>query len=313
MSECLANFAYHGGMANLFPGTHEHRVNTGAAEIFARAGGKGPPLLLLHGFPQTHAMWHRVAPALMAEFTCVFADLRGYGFSSCPDNTPDNRPYSKRAVAEDMVKVMKALGHERFAVCGHDRGARVSYRLALDHQKSVTALITLDIVPTAEMWRNLTVERVMDMYHWLMLAQPNPLPEMLIEDNPVGYLDYTMASWTKKKDLSAFAPEALAEYRLHYATPEHVHATCNDYRAGQTADRADDEADLAAGHKIECPMLALWGDAGFPGKAGEPISIWKRWARSVEGAAIDCGHFISEEAPDAMLSHLLPFLRKHAA
>jgi haloacetate dehalogenase len=300
-------------MSTLFPGTHEHRVNTGGAEIFARAGGKGPPLLLLHGFPQTHAMWHRVAPALMAEFTCVFADLRGYGFSSCPDNTPDNRPYSKRAVAEDMLKLMAALGHRRFVVCGHDRGGRVAYRLALDHPGSVTALVTLDIIPTAEMWRNLTVESVMDMYHWLMLAQPNPLPEMLIEPNPVGYLDYTLASWTKAKDLSAFAPEALAEYRLHYATPEHVHATCNDYRAGQTIDRAIDEADLAAGKMIDAPMLALWGDTGIPAKKTSPLDVWKRWTKTVEGAPIDSGHFIAEEAPDALLARLLPFLRKHAA
>jgi haloacetate dehalogenase len=173
--------------------------------------------------------------------------------------------------------------------------------------------VTLDIVPTAEMWRNLTVESAMDMYHWLMLAQPHPLPEMLIEPNPAGYLDYTLASWTKRKDLSAFAPEALAEYRLHYATPEHVHATCNDYRAGQTIDRAIDEADREAGRKITAPMLALWGDAGIPAKKTSPLDVWKRWARRVEGAAIDCGHFIPEEAPDALLAHLLPFLRKHAA
>lgn len=300
-------------MSRLFPETHEHRVNTGAAEIFARTGGKGPPLLLLHGFPQTHAMWHRVAPALMAEFTCVFADLRGYGFSSCPDNTPDNQPYSKRTVAEDMVKLMAALGHKRFAVCGHDRGARVAYRLALDHPGCLTALVTLDIVPTAEMWRNLTVESVMDMYHWLMLAQPHPLPEMLIEPNPAGYLDYTLASWTKAKDLSAFAPEALAEYRLHYATPEHVHATCNDYRAGQTIDRAIDEADLAAGRKITAPMLALWGETGIPAKNASPLDVWKRWAKTVEGGPIDSGHFIAEETPDVLLARLLPFLRKHAA
>ena len=300
-------------MSTLFPETHEHRVNTGEAEIFARTGGKGPPLLLLHGFPQTHAMWHRVAPTLMAEFTCVFADLRGYGFSSCPENTPDNRPYSKRAVAGDMVKLMASLGHRRFAVCGHDRGGRVAYRLALDHPGSVSALITLDIVPTAEMWRNLTVESTMDMYHWLMLAQPHPLPEMLIEPNPAGYLDYTLASWTKAKDLSAFAPEALAEYRLHYATPEHVHATCNDYRAGQTIDRAIDEADLAAGKTIAVPMLALWGETGIPAKKASPLDVWKRWARNVDGAPIDSGHFIAEEAPDALLAQLLPFLRKHAA
>ncbi len=214
---------------------------------------------------------------------------------------------------------MTSLGHERFAVAGHDRGARVAYRLALDHPQALSCLAVLDIVPTYDMWHNFTVALAMKIYHWLFLAQPNPLPEMLIERQPIAYLDYTLASWTKAKDLSAFADAALAEYRLHYATPEHVHATCNDYRAGQTCDLADDEADRAAGRRIACPMLVLWGDAGIPAQndstveTADPLSIWREWCPNVMGAGIDSGHFVAEENPAATLAHLLPFLIAHAA
>jgi haloacetate dehalogenase len=304
-------------MSNLFPATEERRIDTGAAEIFARVGGSGPPLLLLHGFPQTHAMWHRVAPALMAKFTCVMPDLRGYGFSSCPENDAGNLAYSKRAMAQDMVKVMAAFGHPSFCVAGHDRGGRVAYRMALDHPGAVRCLAILDIVSTYDMWHNFSVKLAMKTYHWLFLAQPNPLPEMLIEPNPASYLDYTMASWTKARDLSAFDPDALAEYRFHYATPEHVHATCNDYRAGQTCDLAVDEADRAAGRKIECPTLAIWGDAGIPSEVetrdveDDAPAAWRGWCTTVKGAGIDSGHFVAEENPQATLAHLFPFLERH--
>ncbi|MBK1869444.1 alpha/beta fold hydrolase [Aestuariivirga sp. YIM B02566] len=297
-------------MSDLFPNTREHRVETGGAEIFARIGGEGPPLLLLHGYPQTHAMWHAVAPALMAHHTCVMPDLRGYGFSSCPANTQDNRPYSKRVMAEDMRVLMRGLGHERFAVVGHDRGARVGYRMALDHRSTVTRLALIDIMSTWDMWHGFSVALAMKTYHWLFLAQPHPLPEMLIEPAPIGFLDYTMARWTKAKDLSAFAPAALAEYRLHFATPEHIHATCNDYRAGQSIDLADDEADLTAGHKIACPLLVLWGDSGIPGDAGDPSASWRRWANQVKTGIVAGGHFLAEENPQATLAHLLPFLAR---
>ncbi len=298
-------------MSALFPGTHEHRVQTGEAEIFARIGGSGPPLLLIHGFPQTHAMWHRVAPVLMRRFTCVMPDLRGYGYSSCPEDDADNRAYCKRAMASDMVALMASLGHKRFAAVGHDRGGRVGYRLAFDQPRALSCLAVLDIVPTYEMWHNFTVALAMKTYHWLFLAQPSPLPEMLIERQPISYLDYTLASWTKTKDLSAFADEALAEYRLHYATPEHVHATCNDYRAGATSDLAHDEADRAAGKTIACPLLALWGTAGIPAHVSDPLAVWRGWARDVVGGGIDCGHFLAEENPDATLAQLLPFLESH--
>lgn len=299
-------------MSMLFSSTREHRIRHDGAEIFARIGGSGPPLLLIHGFPQTHAMWHKLAPDLMRRFTCVMPDLRGYGYSSCPPNTPDNAAYSKRAMAADLIALMADLGHSRFAVAGHDRGARVGYRMALDHPDAVRCLTVLDIVPTYAMWRNFTVRLAMKTYHWLFLAQPNPLPEMLIEQAPVGFLDYTIASWTKTKDLSSFSDAALAEYRLHYATPEHIHATCNDYRAGATCDREADEADRAAGRKIACPTLALWGNTGIPANFADPLSLWREWCDQAEGHGIDSGHFAAEENPADTLAALLPFLERHA-
>ena len=299
-------------MSTLFPGTHEHRAKIEGSDIFARIGGSGPPLLLLHGFPQTHAMWHRVAPELMRHFTCVMPDLRGYGYSACPPNDSANEAYSKRRMAKDMMGLMAGLGHESFAVVGHDRGARVGYRMALDLPDKVSCLAVLDIVPTYAMWHNFTVKLAMKTYHWLFLAQPHPLPEMLIEQNPVGYLDCTIASWTKAKDLSAFSAEALAEYRTHYATPEHIHATCNDYRAGATYDLKADEADRASGRKITCPTLAIWGNAGIPSETEGPLDAWRQWCTHVEGHGIDSGHFVAEENPDATLAALLPFLSAHA-
>jgi len=298
-------------LAELFPNTYERRVETQGAEIYARIGGEGPPLLLLHGYPQTHAMWHEIAPKLMERYTCVMADLRGYGFSSCPPNQPDNRPYSKRVMANDMVSLMKGLGHERFAVIGHDRGARVAYRLALDHKKPVACAVVLDIVTTFDMWHDFSAEFAMKTYHWLLLAQPYPLPEMLIEPAPIGFLDYTLARWSGSKDLSRFDPRALAEYRLHFATPEHVHATCNDYRAGQTCDLADDEADAQSGNRMECPVLAVWGNAGIPSQKADPAKIWQRWAKRLETGVVASGHFLPEENPEATLAHLLPFLARN--
>ncbi len=298
-------------MTNLFPETHEQRFALDGVEIFARVGGSGPPLLLIHGFPQTHAMWHRVAPTLMRNFTCVMPDLRGYGLSSCPANDAQNLAYSKRAMARDLIAVMARLGHQRFGVVGHDRGARVAYRMALDHAEAVSCLSVLDIVPTHAMWHNFTVKLAMKTYHWLFLAQPNPLPEMLIEQAPIGYLDYALASWTQTKDLSAFDAAALAEYRLHYAIPEHIHATCNDYRAGATCDLAADEVDFNQGRKITCPTLALWGTAGIPNETDGPLETWRQWCVNVDGHGIESGHFIAEENPQAMLAKLMPFLTAH--
>jgi len=295
-------------MTQLFPGFSEHRMATSGAEIFFRMGGSGPPLLLVHGFPQTHAMWHRIVPALARRFRLVLPDLRGYGLSSCPANDASNQPYSKRAMGKDLLEVMTALGHERFAVAGHDRGGRVAYRMALDAPARIDGLAVLDIIPTLDMWRSLNAELAMKAYHWLFLAQPYPLPEMLIEQAPVAFLDYTLASWTKSRNLTAFDETALAEYRFHYATPEHVHATCNDYRAGFTADRLADEADCAAGKRISCATLWISGEKGIPSEAKDRSDPWINWCRDVRGHSIDSGHFVAEENPQATLQLLVPFL-----
>lgn len=295
-------------MDTLFSDTTTRIVEVDGASIFIRTGGSGPALLLVHGYPQTHAMWHPVAADLMSRFTVVMPDLRGYGRSSCPANTPGNEPYSKRRMALDLVAVMRTLGHDRFAVVGHDRGARVGYRMALDHPDRVDRLAVLDIVPTHAMWHNFTVKLAMRTYHWLFLAQPQPLPEMLIGQAPGAFIDYTIASWTRDRSLAAFHPEALADYRNCFAADGHIEASCNDYRAGQTIDLAIDEADHAAGRRIACPTLALWGDQGIPGETGTPLDIWKAWCADVEGAGIDSGHFVVEENPQATRDALLPFL-----
>ncbi|MFA6264789.1 MAG: alpha/beta hydrolase [Pseudolabrys sp.] len=293
-------------LAELFPGFAIHRAETSAGRIFARAGGGGAPLLLLHGYPQTHAMWHRIAPALAERFTLVMPDLPGYGASSVPQASADHAPYDKRSMAKALVEMMSALGHDRFHLCGHDRGGRVAYRLALDHAARVTRLATLDIVPTAEMWHAMDMKMAMKVYHWLFLAQPAPLPEMMIAKDPAYYLEWTLASWTKAKDLSAFDARALAHYRTAFAEP-HIHALCEDYRAGATTDLVNDDADRVAGRTIGCPMLALWGAAGIPSETSGPLDIWRRWAPRVQGHAIDSGHFMPEENPGETASALLEF------
>ena len=278
----------------------------GEATIHARVGGSGPPLLLLHGYPQSHLMWARVAPALAERFTVVVPDLRGYGRSSAPPSHNGER-YSKRVMAKDAVALMSALGHETFAVAGHDRGGRVAYRLALDHPEVVTKIAVLDIVPTWEMWAGMDAARAMTVYHWMFLAQPEPLSETLISAAPQAYLDHTLASWTGDGSLKSFAPEALAAYRAAFREPERVHATCEDYRAGATIDRALDEADRAAGRKIAAPLLALWGAKGIPARGESPLAVWRRWASDVSGKGIECGHFLPEEAPQATAEALAAF------
>jgi haloacetate dehalogenase len=295
------------GLPELFPGFEATDVDVGEARIHCRLGGEGPPLLLVHGFPQTHAEWHRIAPALAERFRLVLPDLRGYGQSSVPGTDPDHRAYSKRAMAQDMVGLMDALGHARFALVGHDRGARVGYRLVLDHPGRVTRLALLDIVPTYAMWTGMERTLAMKVYHWLFLAQPAPLPETLIGANHRYFLEHSIASWTKARDLSAFDPDAIAHYRAFYAEAERVHATCEDYRAGATVDFAIDQDDRAAGRRIEVPTLVLWGSHGIPSEAS-PLDAWRPWCPGVQGHAIDCGHFLPEENPESTLAALVPFL-----
>jgi haloacetate dehalogenase len=207
----------------------------------------------------------------------------------------------------DCLEVMRALGHERFVVAGHDRGGRVAYRLALDHPETVRALIPVDILPTAEVWRRVTAERAISAYHWAFLAQPEPLPETLISSNPGYYLEHTLKSWAGSRNLSPFSPGALAHYRVLLAAPERVHAVCEDYRAGATIDRRIDEADMAAGRKIGCPTFLLWG-SDYLGNGPNPLEVWQRWCTSLSGSEVKSGHFLAEENPHAVVAALLPFL-----
>src|SRR6187401_2555069 len=245
-------------LADLFPGFGSEWINTSSGRIFARVGGKGPPLLLLHGFSSTHVMWHRVAPQLADRFTLIIADLPGYGWSDMPRSDEHHKPYTKRAMAKAMVEAMEQLGHVHFALAGHDRGGRVSYRLALDHPGRLSKLAVLDIIPTDDMWQRMDYEFALKVWHWTFLAQPHPLPETVLNANSIAYIHLKMADWTKAKNLSAFDPRALAHYNAFFSDPLRIHATCEDYRAGATTDLEHDRADRTAGRKINCPLLALW-------------------------------------------------------
>src|ERR1019366_1079081 len=272
-------------------------------------GGNGPPLLLLHGYTQTNVMWHRVAPILSDRFALVIPDLPGYGWSAVPDADSAHVPYDKRSMAKVMIEVMQQLGHGRFRLAGHDRGGRVAYRLALDHGARVERMATLDIVPTYDMWHGMDRNMAMKVWHRPFLAQPAPLPEMLIGKAPVEYLEWKMASWTKAKNLSAFDPRALEHYRASFSEPLRIHAQCEDYRAGAPggADVINDEADRTAGKTISCPLLALWGGQGIANETGGRLKIWRQWAPQATGQPIDSGHFLTEENPDATAAALLEF------
>ena len=290
----------------MFEGFTERRIATSGAEIHAVVGGDGPPLALLHGYPQTHVMWHRVAPRLAEAFTVVAPDLRGYGRSSKPPGGEGSVNYAKRAMARDVVDVMAALGHDRFLLAGHDRGGRVAYRLALDHPERVQRLATLDIMPTLEQFERMDRRGALGAFHWFLLAQPSPLPERLIGGDPVQFLHDLLSRWSGAE--SPFAPEAMADYERSFRDPETVRATCDDYRAGATIDCDLDAADRDAGRRIACPMLALWGDRGGDRRA-VMMEVWERWATDVRGAAIPCGHFLPEEAPSETAAALLDFFR----
>jgi haloacetate dehalogenase len=275
-------------------------VDTEEATIRVRHGGSGPPLLLLHGHPQTHVMWHLVAPRLAADFTVVAMDLRGYGDSSKPPTTEDHEPYSKRAMARDAVAVMQHFGHERFDVAGHDRGGRVAYRLALDHPERVRKLATLDIIPTGEHFRRADMKFGLGYWHWFFLAQPYPFPEQLIGASPDAFFS------GRPNRGSVHAPEALDDYLRCYRNPETIHAACEDYRAAATYDFALDEADRGK-KKIAAPMLALWAGRGALPAWYDVLAVWRDWADDVRGHAIESGHFIPEEAPDATYEALRGF------
>jgi haloacetate dehalogenase len=289
----------------VFDGFEQVRVPTGEATINAVHGGSGPPVLLLHGFPESSAMWAGIAPALAQTRTVVVADLRGYGASSVPESGDDHAGYSFRAMAGDQVALMRALGHERFAVVGHDRGARVTHRMALDHPGAVTRVALLDILPTRHVYSHVDKALATAYYHWFFFIQPFDLPERLIAADPVGYLHSLLGAWGGST--GHIAPEALAAYERAFADPERRHAMLEDYRAGASIDLAHDEAD--ADRHVEVPLLALWGARGVVGASPvSPRDVWRDYGSDVRGASVDAGHFLVEEKPGPVLEILEDFL-----
>ncbi len=286
----------------MFEGFENRRVEASGAGINFGKGGEGPPLLLLHGYPQTHAMWHKVASRLAEDFTVVATDLRGYGDSSKPAGGEDHAGYSKRAMASDQVEVMEQLGFESFYVAGHDRGGRVAHRMALDHPDRVEKLAVLDIAPTHTMYTATDMEFARAYYHWFFLIQPYDLPETLIGAEPEYYLRKKLGQWGK--DEEAFTSGAISEY-LRCFTPAMIHASCEDYRASAAIDLVHDEEDLE--RKLSCPLLVLWGEKGFVGKKYDVLSTWREKADDVRGRGLPGGHFLPEEAPEETLQELRGF------
>lgn len=286
-------------------------VEVGETTIYIRRKGSGPPLLLLHGFPETHLMWHRVAPALAKEFTVVCADLRGYGKSGKPRSSPDHEPYSKSRMARDMVRAMETEGFGRFAVAGHDRGGRVAYRMALDHPDRIQRLAVLDVIPTGDALRRADARFALAFWPWSLLAQPEPLPERLILADPEIIVDNALGEWGS--DRSGFGPEARAAYIDALRDPDTVHAICEEYRAAATIDCVRDLKDRADGRRIDCPTLVLWSEGGaldtWYEESGGPLGIWAEWAAEVTGRSISGGHFFPEQNSAETISELRAFFR----
>lgn len=285
-----------------FAGFELSQIEVGEASLRVRHGGSGPPLLLLHGYPQTHMMWGRIAADLAAEFTVIAPDLRGYGKSSKPASSADHETSSKRAMARDAVALMKGFGFERFDVVGHDRGGRVAYRLALDHPAAVGRISVLDIVPTGEVWARADHRFALGYWHWPFLAQPAPFPERLIGANP----DYFMFRGSRPPFM---ADDAFADYVACGREPEVIHGWCECYRAGASFDRLLDWQDKAADRKITCPVQVLWGAKGAVAAWYDVLGVWREWAPDVRGEAIDCGHYLAEEKPAETLAALRGFFR----
>ena len=293
--------------ADLFPGFRRELVRTPGADIHAVVGPKraGPALLLLHGYPQTHAIWHKVAPRLSERFNLVATDLRGYGDSGKPPTDERHEPYSKREMARDQVEVMRSLGHDRFLLVGHDRGGRVAHRLAADHPNAVTKLAVLDIAPTLAMYEKTTDAFARAYWHWFFLIRPAHIPERMIGADPKGYLRHKMGEGAA--GMRPFTPEAWAEYERCF-TPGTIHASCEDYRAAATIDLELDRADRDAGRRLRCPLLALWGAHGVIERCFEPLDEWRRVADDVRGRALPAGHYLAEEVPDLVAGELERFL-----
>ena len=291
----------------LFPGFKRRRVRTSGATINLVTKGDGPPVLLLHGYPETHAMWHKIAPDLARDCSVVCADLRGYGDSSKPKGLPDHSNYSKRAMAKDMAEVMSALGHRQFHLVGHDRGARVAHRLARDHGSRVKSLTVLDIVPTLKMYDSVSKAFATAYYHWFFLIQRPPIPEQLLAGQVPGYILGRLGRLGRGKGgLKHFAPAARKAYDRAFRDPRCIHATCEDYRASAGIDLEHDRKDLKK--KLRMPLLILWGKRGVIERYFDPLRVWREVARDVRGKALDCGHFLPEEKPEEVLSELRRFL-----
>ncbi len=294
-------------MSDFFSGFTLERARVRDGELRLRRGGDGPPLLLLHGNPQTHAMWHLVAPALAQRYSVVCPDLRGYGGSLKPPATADHAPYAKREMARDLVELMAGLGHRRFRVVAHDRGARVAHRLALDHPDCVEKLAVLDIVPTLEHFERADMAFAMGYYHWFWFAQPHPFPENVISAAPDEW--FRAHSSREPKPPGFFAPDALADYLAAVRDPAMIRGMCEDYRAAATIDLVHDRESRAAGVKVKCPLLVLWGAKGKIGGWYDALAVWREYASGgVTGGGIPSGHYLAEEAPREVLAALEPFL-----
>ncbi|MEU7927847.1 alpha/beta hydrolase [Micromonospora sp. NPDC049801] len=291
----------------MFDGFEEFDIATSGATIHGRRGGDGPPVLLLHGIPETHLMWHRVAPRLAEHFTVVATDLRGWGDSGTPPSSADHEPYSMRAIARDQIEVMRSLGYDRFHLVGHDRGARCAYRLALDAPDVVTRLAVLDVVPIGDVYDRADKAFSLSYWVWSFLAAPEPVPERFIAAAPEVLVDYMLENWPEVKD--SFPPEVRAAYVEQFTHPETVHAICEEFRAAASLDYDQDRADRGS-RKIACPLLFLWSQHGQVAKLyDDPMAIWRQWADDVRGGPVPAGHFIPEEAPDETAHRLLDFLR----
>jgi len=293
-------------MNPLFPDFESHWIEVNGVKIMTRKGGSGRPLLLLHGHPQTHAIWHRVAQQLAKSFTVVMTDLRGYGDSSKPQGTPDHLNYSKRVMALDQIEVMRHFGFSEFDVLAHDRGARVAHRLALDHPKAVKRLVLLDIAPTLAMYEKTSNQFARSYWHWFFLIQPAPMPERLIEADPAAYVRDVLGR--RSAGLAPFDTRALAEYVRCLELPGTAHGLCEDYRASAGIDLVHDQLDLDEKNFVKQPLLVLWGEQGVVHQCFEPLKEWSKVAVNVQGKALPCGHYIPEEAPELLLQQVQLFL-----
>jgi len=293
-----------GSTLRFFPGFKPIRVATAGAEINGVIGGSGPPLLLLHGWPQSHVEWHRVAPLLAQHFTVIATDLRGYGDSSIPADGGNHEGYSKREMARDQIEVMRSLGFDRFAVAGHDRGARVGQRMALEYPDAVSKLALMDVVPTYNLYTNLTKEFATVYFHWFLLVQPSPLPETILG----GSAEFFLRSWAFGGLIpEVITDEAFAEYLRCFTNPATLHAMCEDYRAGATIDLEHEKNDLE--RKIKCPVLVLWGGKGAMGLLYDVLAEWQDKALNVRGKAFAGGHWLPEQFPEDVAEELAAFFQ----